>query len=59
MHVYTVVYVMLNLINLHGGDYSTDGCVGSMIWASKVDILFMFFEPCWMLVLKSLSWTVL
>jgi len=46
MHVYTVVYVMLDLIKLHGGDYSTDGCVGSMIWASKVDILFMFFEPC-------------
>jgi hypothetical protein len=46
MHVYTVVYVMLELINFHGGDYNTDGCVGSMIWASKVDMLFMISEPC-------------
>jgi hypothetical protein len=40
MHVYTVVYVMLDLINFHGGDYNSDGCVCSMIWAGKVDILF-------------------
>jgi len=37
---------MLELINFHGGDYNTDGCGGSMIWVSKVDIQFMFSEPC-------------
>jgi hypothetical protein len=45
MYVYTVVYVMLELINFYGGDYNSDGCVGSMIWAIKVDILFTFSEP--------------
>lgn len=35
MHVYTVVYVMLDIIKFHVGDYNTHGCVGSMIWTSQ------------------------
>jgi hypothetical protein len=58
MPVYTVVYVMLVLINFIGDYCNNDGCVCNLIWTSKVDILFIFSEPCWVLVLRSMSWTV-
>jgi hypothetical protein len=44
MHVDTVVYVNARSYNFRSGDYSIDDCVHGMIWASKVDILFMFSE---------------